>query len=59
MTELTHEELEALSDVIMRAESDDEHWPFPVRRLSPFELARAILRAGWTREYSREVIKGD
>ena len=55
----TADELEALSEVIMRTESDDEHWPFPVRRLSPFELARAILQAGWTREQSREVSKDD
>jgi hypothetical protein len=44
---LTYEQLEALSDVIMHAESDDEHWPFPVRRLSPFEMARVILKAGY------------
>jgi hypothetical protein len=45
----TYEDLEALSTVIMRAESDDAHWPFKVRDLSPFELARAILKAGYRR----------
>jgi hypothetical protein len=43
-------ELEALSAVIMRAESDDAHWPFRVRDLPPFELARAILKAGYRRD---------
>jgi hypothetical protein len=43
----TGDELGALSTVIMRAESDPDHWPFPVRRLSPFEMARVILLAGY------------
>jgi hypothetical protein len=46
----TYAELEALSTVIMRAESDDARWPFKVRDLSPFELARAILKAGYRRD---------
>ena len=45
----TFEELEELSTVIMQAESDDVHWPFKSKDLSPFELARAILLAGYRR----------
>lgn len=47
MAEHAESLLSALSEVIMRAESDDEHWPFKVRDLPPNELARAILDAGW------------
>lgn len=45
----TFQELEDLSTVIMRAESDDAHWPFKSKDLSPFELARVILLAGYRR----------